>query len=123
MAEEAKHNLAQLEVLVSARYAKAPMPEYTSAWAPAKACCAQPKKRCDPEDPAFRATPWKELGFKPGPPHRFQYRYVREDQRVELLAQGDADCDGVYSLYRVLGTPRENGSYGFSELIISDELE
>lgn len=74
---------------------------------PAASCCGQPGDKCD-SMAAFANDPtWQALNFQMEDPHRYVYSYASSgddaDARFTARANGDLDCDGVFSTFERVG--------------------
>jgi hypothetical protein len=83
-------------------------------WTPAEPCCKQLGGRCAPGAKAWDHPTWRALGFAMKEPHLFQYRFVSDGKgrkaRFLIEARADADCNGVYAVYRRQGTFDREGN-------------
>ncbi len=66
---------------------------------PVRRCCASPTRHCVSRPADWSHPTWRALGFHLDGPHRYRYQVRLRPEptttRVELLAVGDPDCDGV----------------------------
>jgi hypothetical protein len=67
-------------------------------------CCAQ-GGQCQPMAQPWEDNAWTALQFAVDEPHYFSYTYASADPLTEFTvrANGDLDCDGVYSTFEILG--------------------
>jgi hypothetical protein len=73
----------------------------STPWVPAALLCGE-EAAATPEEAAHPT--WATLGLAWDKPQRYQYRFRALDQeRFELLARADEDCDGVYQVHRLRG--------------------
>ncbi|HEU5141958.1 MAG TPA: hypothetical protein VFU04_02255, partial [Solirubrobacterales bacterium] len=79
------------------------------------ACCRGGRERCDPDPALWEAPLWRELGFSLDHAHAYAYSYASDGERFTVRAQGDLDCDGVYSTFEL-----ESGA---GAPTVTDELE
>jgi len=82
----------------------------TTQWTPARPPCARGARAYTPGATGWEHSTWRTLGFRPGAPHRFQYRLISfghgKEASFSLQARADLDCNGKLSLYRVSGHAR-----------------
>ena len=100
-------------------------------WTPAlNACCTQAGQKCNPSvaAPGWTSATWQALNFSVDDP--FYYSYQTQgtggsaiNDRYNLEASGNLNCDAVYSLYRRSATIDQNyavsggsGIYSVNEL-------
>jgi hypothetical protein len=92
-----------------------------SDWTPPESCCKKPGYRCEVKDADWSASPWKDLGFKPTGPLRFQYRFERQPieggTRGIIEARADLECDGRETMLSLAGDKTDENSPIFGVLI------
>jgi len=68
-------------------------------------CCNQGGK-CEPDQALWDGDIWTALQFSVDDPHYYSYTYVTVDELSGFTARanGDLDCDGLYSTFEMLGT-------------------
>lgn len=72
-----------------------------AGWTPTTTDCGE--VTTIPAEEAGHPT-WVTLKLKLDAPTRFQYRFRnRDDDRFELLARTDRDCDGLYEVHQITG--------------------
>lgn len=81
------------------RDAERPFPDDTP-WTPSTLECG--RDAITPEVEAAHPT-WKALGATFEGPGRYQLRFTATQDRFELLARTDADCDGIHEVMRRSG--------------------
>ena len=105
-----------------------PTNDGTLVQAPAQnACCGQDGDKCTP-DPALWTATWNQLAFSMDDPHYFTYYYQAEgtqnDSSFTAGAEGNLDCDAVYSTFEMTGSVQTDGSVtGGAGIYRNNELE
>src|SRR5262249_44354772 len=69
---------------------------------PLGACCGKGGK-CMPYADEWTDPIWRALGFSIDDPHYFAYSYTSDGQTFTARANGDLNCNGVYSTFEMLG--------------------
>jgi type IV pilus assembly protein PilA len=100
----------------------------STPWTPAATCCkGASSAKCIPDAKTFGHPTWKAVRFQLTDPHYYQYRITSEGRgkraRVTIEAQGDLDCDGVLSNYKIIGALEGNWDLVFKGPIITNEIE
>ena len=91
-------------------------------------CCGQPGDKCAP-NPALWTGAWNALTFSMDDPHYFQYTYVAAAttglaSQFTSRANGDLDCDAIYSTFEMVGAIQSDGSVtGSAGIYRNQELE
>jgi prepilin-type N-terminal cleavage/methylation domain-containing protein len=91
-------------------------------------CCASPGRKCAP-NPALWADPsWQALKFSMDDPHYYSYTYIGTGtdttSQFTARANGDLDCDTVYSTFEMVGRIQSDGTVtGQAGLFRDQELE
>lgn len=70
---------------------------------PLGACCKNADRKCQPKASLWNHPVWNALSFSLSDRHYFSYSYEVQGDTVIVRAQGDLDCDGVYSTYEMFG--------------------
>jgi type IV pilus assembly protein PilA len=91
-------------------------------WTPPGDSCMDRGVRFPANPSAWRAPTWQALGFQPGGPHYYQYRFLHEGPRFAVEARADLDCNGVFSSYRRSGGV-DGGEFQAGPLEVDHELE
>lgn len=80
---------------------------------PADTCCSGPKQLCQPTDTLWSQRGWRELGYQPTSPGRYRFSLASEGEgdgaSLVATANGDLDCDGIYSTFQVAIRGRVDG--------------
>lgn len=99
---EVRLNLRKIEKSVKAYYIeRAEMPQGNAPLTPAAPCCANPDRRCAPDE--FMTSPaWQAIDFEPFERTRFQYSYTSSPTQFTATAVGDPSCDGNPVTYQVI---------------------
>ncbi len=107
-------------------------PQFPGPAAPTPAlgtCCGSPGGKCAPNAGLFEAVPsWDALNFVISDAHYYSYGYASADTgasaRFTAVANGDLDCDGLYSTFERIGSvdPLNNVSGG-SGMFRKDDIE
>jgi type IV pilus assembly protein PilA len=100
----------------------------STPWTPAVTCCkGTSSPKCTPAAKSFDHPTWRAVRFQLTDPHYYQYRITSEGRgkkaQVTVEAQGDLDCDGVLSNYKIIGSFEDNGDLVFKGPIIVNEIE
>ena len=66
-------------------------------------CCAGGNDRCEPQTALWTSVVWTALHFSVDDPHYFMYSYSGSPTAFTARANGDLDCDAVYSTYEMRG--------------------
>ena len=102
-----------------------PMPSQ-SATPALGTCCAGGNDRCEPQTALWTNPVWTALHFSVDDPHYFHYSYVGARTRFTARANGDLDCDGIYSTYEMTGmvdSQYADGPAGTASLYRENPLE
>ncbi len=92
---------------------KAPptFPEPAAGPTPPLGECCQQGGLCQPDPDRWASEPWKSLHFSLDEPHHYSYSYevmnlpdFPRSSTFAVVANGDLDCDGVYSTFRIEGS-------------------
>jgi hypothetical protein len=94
-------------------------------------CCAQAGQKCVPAVAQWQTPTWQALNFSVDDPHYYSYHALRitgtgsaVNDRYDLNASGDLDCDGLYAFYsRAARVDAQYGVYGGSGLFIISDIE
>ncbi len=78
------------------------------------ACCSMPGKKCIPEPSLWTDPSWQALKFSMDDPHYYSYTYISSGTdataQFTVRANGDLDCDGVYSTFEMVGSIQSDGT-------------
>lgn len=78
------------------------------AESPAKQCCSYPGGRCPASQDLWDRPTWRALDFRREGDHEYRYTYGAGGQDCNagflVFGEGDLDCDGTFSLWRLHGT-------------------
>jgi hypothetical protein len=94
----------------------------TVGWTPAKSCC-ETGGMCKPNPRSWQHTTWRALRFQAMVPHRYQFRFVNNGKAFVAEARGDLNCDGVTSLYRIVGRANKQDAVELDRLEQERPLE
>ncbi|MEO8548644.1 MAG: hypothetical protein ABI678_01675 [Kofleriaceae bacterium] len=76
---------------------------------PTKPCCGQPQNKCAVDLDGWKQELWQKLDFQIDEPNLYRYSYHSDGKTAQVVAQGDADCDGQEATY-TLDVTTENGN-------------
>ena len=100
----------------------------TAAQTPGTQCCDEPGGKCNPEPDDWDTAAWNALKFSMEDPFYFQYAYTASGSDATAAftaaANGNMDCDSVFSTYEMVGKVDEQRNVTGSAGIYKDkELE
>lgn len=92
------------------------------------ACCAAAGKKCAPNPGLWTDASWQALKFSMDDPHYYSYTYIASGTdstaHFTVRANGDLDCDGVYSTFEMVGSVQTDGTVtGQAGFFKDQELE
>jgi prepilin-type N-terminal cleavage/methylation domain-containing protein len=96
---------------------------------PANDCCGQPGQKCAPKPNLWQASQtWQALNFGVDDPHYYWYSYTSANFGInatfDAKAQGNLNCDPIYSLYQRHGSVDPQGNVtGGSGIYMKDPIE
>ena len=90
-------------------------PRSAPATAPALgACCAHAGWKCPPDTSLWTDDSWQSLKFGVADPGYYSYTYLSTGtegaSQFSATANGDLDCDGVYSTFEMVGSVQTDGT-------------
>ncbi len=91
-------------------------------------CCAAAGKKCAPNPALWTDPSWQALKFSMDDPHYYSYTYLSAGTgagaHFTVRANGDLDCDGVYSTFEMVGSIQSDGTVtGQARFFKDRELE
>ena len=99
----------------------------TTAWTPRGTCCKQEGNKCKPGAGEFSQPGWRDLHFSIDDPVYYQFRFTASGSgkhaRFIIESRADLDCDGTFSLYKMLGDVNDRGEVVVRGPIVENELE
>ena len=106
----------------------AQFPGPTTAATPVLGSCCSGGGKCAPDASLWTTPVWVSLQFAVGDPHYYSYSYSTADPTTDFTtrANGDLDCDGIYSTFEMYGTvdtAMADGPTGSASMYRESELE
>jgi type IV pilus assembly protein PilA len=103
-------------------------PAYEATPVPALATCCTGGDKCAPDATLWTSPTWVALQFSLDDPHYYSYSYDGTDVALNFTARanGDLDCDGVYStfeMYGIIDSQYSDGPSGNAGLYRENDLE
>ncbi len=101
-------------------------PAPNMAATPALGSCCSAGDKCAPSVTLWTDPVWVALKFSIGDPHFYQYSYRQTATSFTAIANGDLDCDGLYSTFEMFGevnSINSDGPSGSASLYRESELE
>lgn len=91
-------------------------------------CCASPGQKCAPSATYWSGQTWQALNFSVDDPHYYSYSFPSSGTGVNAVfdatANGDLDCDSVYSTFSRRGSVDSTGNVtGGSGLFSRNDIE
>jgi type IV pilus assembly protein PilA len=90
----------------------------SSEWTPPGRACDGVGGKFGVDASLWNAEPWKTLDFAVETPAYYQYRVRRDGDGFTVEAQGDLDCDGIFSHFE-----RHVGPSGAGDLRSQNDIE
>ena len=78
-------------------------------------CCQNPGGKCEPNAKQWTGDVWTALKFSVDEPHYYSYSYTVMRDVFTARANGDLDCDGVYSTFELFGETRSDSPARLSD--------
>jgi type II secretory pathway pseudopilin PulG len=79
------------------------LPRGTVGPTPPLGACCRTGGKCQPDPRAWTDPVWKALRFDMDDPHYYSYSYSSDGRTFVARANGDLNCDGVYSTFELRG--------------------
>ena len=107
-------------------------PNPQSATPAANTCCDAVGNKCSPDPTLWQSGTWQALNFSVDDPHYYWYQTAAgtagsgaaAGDNYQLQAQGNLNCDAIYSLYQRTATVDSQLSIkGGSGLFIQNDIE
>jgi type II secretory pathway pseudopilin PulG len=77
-------------------------------------CCAQPGGKCAPDVSLWTDPSWQALKFSMDDPHYYSYTFESSgtdlSSQFSARANGDLDCDGMFSTFEMVGSIQPDGT-------------
>ncbi len=104
------------------------LPGRTYGFNPAQGtCCAEPNQVCGPEPDIWTSNhPWDQIGFAPAGYFHYSYEFTpaADGRSFQIDASADLNCDGIFSVYRLVGTLNASGGFdGIDRVTITNPGE
>ncbi len=91
---------------------------------PLGSCCKNPDKKCAPDPKLWAEASWQALMFSMDDPSQYSYTFEAGGDTFTVRANGDLDCDGIYSTFEMAGKVQSDGSItGSAGMFKDQELE
>lgn len=91
---------------------------------PLNTCCTFPDRQCRPNLAFWIDPTWQALKFTVDDPFYYSYTYQSNGSEFSVRANGDLDCDGVYSTFEMVGRILPDGTVaGAGGMFKDQELE